>query len=105
MVTGICDPNISQTRHHHSLKLGSKLKYLNKKKSTWKSNGSLVIGNFNKKASIDTHIEESRDCGNNPFLLEKKSQLAKILEREAELEYHTVINDIYEKYLDNSKHQ
>ena len=29
VVTGICDPNKSQARHHRSLKLGSKLKYLN----------------------------------------------------------------------------
>ena len=29
MVTGICDPNKSRARHHRSLKLGSKLKYLN----------------------------------------------------------------------------
>ena len=28
VVTGICDPNKSQAQHHHSLKLGSKLKYL-----------------------------------------------------------------------------
>ena len=27
--TGICDPNKSRARHHRSLKLGSKLKYLN----------------------------------------------------------------------------
>ena len=29
VVTGICDPNQSQVRHHRSLKLCSKLKYLN----------------------------------------------------------------------------
>ena len=29
VVTGIYDPNKSWARHHHSLKLGSKLKYLN----------------------------------------------------------------------------
>ena len=29
VVTGICDPNKSRARHHHSFKLGSKLKYLN----------------------------------------------------------------------------
>ena len=28
VVTGICDPNKSRTRHHRNLKLGSKLKYL-----------------------------------------------------------------------------
>ena len=28
-VTGICDPKKSRARHHHSLKLGSKLKHLN----------------------------------------------------------------------------
>ena len=28
VVKGICDPNKSGARHHHSLKLGSKLKYL-----------------------------------------------------------------------------
>ena len=27
VVAGICDPNKSRTRYHHSLKLGSKLKY------------------------------------------------------------------------------
>ena len=31
VVTRICDPNNSRARHHRSLKLGSKLKYLNKK--------------------------------------------------------------------------
>ena len=30
VVTGICNPNKSQVRHQHSLKLGSKLKYLKK---------------------------------------------------------------------------
>ena len=30
VVTGICDLNKSRARHHRSLKLGSKLKYLNK---------------------------------------------------------------------------
>ena len=30
VVTGIYDPNKSWARHHRSLKLGSKLKYLNK---------------------------------------------------------------------------
>ena len=29
VVTGICDPNKSRARYHRSLKLGSKLKYLN----------------------------------------------------------------------------
>ena len=29
VVTGICDPNKSQAQHHHSLKLGLKLKDLN----------------------------------------------------------------------------
>ena len=29
VVTGSCDPNNSRARHHRSLKLGSKLKYLN----------------------------------------------------------------------------
>ena len=29
VVTGICDPNKSRARDHRSLKLGSKLKYLN----------------------------------------------------------------------------
>ena len=28
-VTRICDPSKSRARHHHSFKLGSKLKYLN----------------------------------------------------------------------------
>ena len=54
---------------------------------------------------IDTHIEESRDCGKNPLLTEKRCGLSKMLEREAELENHPVIKDIYEKYLDNWKHQ
>ena len=29
VVIGICDPNKSRARHHSSLKLGSKLKYVN----------------------------------------------------------------------------
>ena len=32
MVTGLCDPNKSQAQHYCSLKLGSKLKYLDKAK-------------------------------------------------------------------------
>ena len=28
VVTGICNPNKSRARHHHNLKLGSRLKYL-----------------------------------------------------------------------------
>ena len=66
---------------------------------------SRVLSSFNKKTSIDTYIEESRDCRKNPFLLEKRSGSAKMLRREAELENHPVIKDIYEKYLDNWKHQ
>ena len=66
---------------------------------------SQVLSGFSKKTSIDTYIEESRDCGKNPFLLEKRSELAKMFEREAELENHPVIKDIYDKYLDNWKHQ
>ena len=27
-VTGICEPNKSRARHHHSLKLGSRMKYV-----------------------------------------------------------------------------
>ena len=66
---------------------------------------SHVLSDFNKKASIDMYIEESRDCEKNPFLLERRSGLAKMLKREAELENHPIIKDIYEKYLDNWKHQ
>ena len=33
VVTGICDPNKSQARHHNSLKLDLKLKYRNQKHS------------------------------------------------------------------------
>ena len=66
---------------------------------------SQVLSGFNKKTSIDTYIKESRDCGKNPFLVEKRSGLANMLEREAELENHPVIKDIYEQYLDNWKHQ
>ena len=41
-----------------------------------------------KETSIDTYIEESRDCGKNPLLNEKRRGLAKVLERVAELENH-----------------
>ena len=51
------------------------------------------------------YIEESRDCEKNPFLLERRRGLAKTLDREAELEKHPMIKDIYEKYLNNWKHQ
>ena len=60
---------------------------------------SHVLSDFNKKASIDMYIEESRDCEKNPFLLERRSGLAKMLKREAELENHPIIKDIYEKYI------
>ena len=66
---------------------------------------SHVLSNFNKKTSIDTYTEESRNYGKNPSLPGKKSGLTKIVEREAELEKHHVIKDIYEKYLVNWKHQ
>ena len=36
VVTGICDPIKSRARQHRSLKLGSKLKYVNFKKSIQK---------------------------------------------------------------------
>ena len=51
------------------------------------------------------YIEESRDCEKNPFLLERRRGLAKMLEREAGLENHPIIKDIYGKYLDKWKHQ
>ena len=51
------------------------------------------------------YIEESRDCEKNPFLLERRSGLSKMFEREAELENHPIRKDIYEKYLDNWKHR
>ena len=66
---------------------------------------SQVLSGFNKETSTVTYHEELRDCGKNPFLLEKRRGLAKMLEREAELENHPVIKDIYKKYLDNWKHQ
>ena len=66
---------------------------------------SQVLSDFNKKTSIDTYIEESRNCGKNPFLLEKRRRLVKMLDGEAELENHPVIKDIYEKHLDNWKHR
>ena len=50
------------------------------------------------------YIEESKDCEKNPSLLERRRGLAKMLDREAELEKHPIIKGIYEKYLDNSKH-
>ena len=49
--------------------------------------------------------EESRDCEKNLFLLERRPGMAKMLDREAELEKHPIIKDIYEKHLDNWKHQ
>ena len=64
---------------------------------------SHVLSGFNKKTSIG--IEESRDHEKNPFLLERRRGLAKMLEREAELEKNPIIKDIYENYLDNWKHQ
>ena len=51
------------------------------------------------------YIEESRDCEKIPFLFERRRGLSKMFEREAELENHPIIKDIYEKYLDNWKHQ
>ena len=57
---------------------------------------SQVLSGFNKKTSIDSYTEELRDCRKNPFLLEK---------REAGLENHPVIKDIYKKYLGNWKNQ
>ena len=37
VVTGICDPNKSRSQHHCSVKLGSKLKYLNAMLTIYKS--------------------------------------------------------------------
>ena len=45
VVTGICDPNKSRARNHHSLKLGLKLKYLNEFSIYFldtRSNGSVL---------------------------------------------------------------
>ena len=47
------------------------------------------------------YIGETRDCGKIAFLIEKRSGLAKMLEREADVENHPKIKDIYGKYLDN----
>ena len=66
---------------------------------------SHVLSNFNKKTSIGMYIEEWRDCEKNLFLLERRGRLAKMLEREAELEKNSVIKDVYEKYLHNWKRQ
>ena len=66
---------------------------------------SHVLSNFNKKTSIGMYIEEWRDCEKNLFLLEKSGGLAKMLEREAELEKNSIIKDVYEKYLQNWKQQ
>ena len=41
VVTGICGPNKSRARHHRSLKLGSKLKYL-----PWRSSDTSQGGKF-----------------------------------------------------------
>ena len=65
---------------------------------------SHVLYDFNKKHLL-TRISRNREIVEKPFLLEKRIGLAKVLEREAELENHPVIKDIYEKHLDNWKHQ
>ena len=54
---------------------------------------SHVASDFSKKTSIDIYIEESRDCEKNIFLLEKRSWLAKMLEREVELENRPLEDD------------
>ena len=46
-----------------------------------------------------------RNLDFDPFLLEKRTGLEKMLEREAELENHPVIKNVYKKHLDNWKHQ
>ena len=66
---------------------------------------SHVLSDFNKKTSIGMYIEEWRDCEKNLFLLERRGRLAKMLEREAELEKNSIIKDVYEKYLHNWKRQ
>ena len=52
VVTRICDPNKSGARHHRSLKLGSKLKYLKDK----------MIYKYH-----DTHSNRSKDVINQHF--------------------------------------
>ena len=63
-VTGICDPNKSRARHHRSLKLGSKLKYLKR----WKLmrnfsdavNWTFRISDWFFKSFLDTNFQFAR---------------------------------------------
>ena len=43
VVTSICDPNKSRARHHRSLKLGSKVKYLNKNNTWFKKDTEEIV--------------------------------------------------------------
>ena len=52
VVTGICDPNKSQTRHHHGLKLGLKLKYHSISGVNWQNISVRLL-----KPSISVYIE------------------------------------------------
>ena len=54
VVTGICDPNKSRTRHHRSLKLGSKLKHLEVEVEVEVE----VEASRNKKMSLKSKLNE-----------------------------------------------
>ena len=58
VVTGICNPNKSRARHHRSLKLGSKLKYLNMAERMDKQdqnfNSSMARLNINRIITFST---------------------------------------------------
>ena len=56
VVTGICDPHKSRARHHCSLKLGSKLKYLNRK-ATEETNKFELSANNDKRIQSINSIE------------------------------------------------
>ena len=56
VITRICDPNKSRSQHHRSLKLGLKLKYLNKKISLIKN--EKLIPNLGEKKKIQTPLSQ-----------------------------------------------
>ena len=87
MVTGICDPNKSQARHHMSLKLGSKWKYLNIKNS---SSNKLLRVLIVKNLNINKHVSKPNKAASS-----KLHAFARISKYMTKDKHRTIINAFF----------
>ena len=68
VVTGICDPNIIRTRHHCSLKLSSKLKYISILSLLFTQQCGFRKG-FSVQYCIIRLLDKRKQCLGNPCLV------------------------------------